>query len=603
MGKKGLAFVLVCVAFLSTFNSCNDNTDYGYDPNTQTDTGGDTENKTVNSDYFKYTISDALAENCNTHEKSDDYSWDSTSVVQIILKENSATIIGTGAIANGSIITITAAGTYKISGSLSDGQILVNTENKDVVKLILAGVNITCASSAPIYIQKAAKVVVILADNTDNYLTDGTTYVLENTEENEPNAALFSTSDLTLFGNGTLTVDGNYNDGISSKDGLIIKNGTINVSAADDGIRGKDYLVIKNGNITVNSVGDGLKSDNEDDSTKGYIYIETGAINVASSGRDAITGQTDVLISNGNFNLTSGGGSSMTIDAGTSAKGIKAVVNTIVEKGDFIINSADDAIHSNGNAAINGGSIIISSGDDGIHADAVITINGGEINITKSYEGIEGPSITVNNGMVSIVASDDGFNASKGSGGESDDGSYLYIKGGSIYVNASNGDGLDSNGSIEITGGTIVVHGPQSQPEVGMDYNGTCVITGGFLIISGTNSNMTQGPSATSTQYSLKLITTLNNAAGTLFHIEDASGNDLVTFKPVHSYYSIVFSAPSLQNGSMYYIYTGGSSTGTEINGLYSGGKYTPGTQYTNFTVSSMVTSLGSSGPGGPPGR
>jgi hypothetical protein len=195
---------------------------------------------------------------------------------------------------------------------------------------------------------------------------------------------------------------------------------------------------------------------------------------------------------------------------------------------------------------------------------------------------------------VSIISSDDCFNASKGNGGEENDGSLLTINGGNIVVNTTSGDGLDSNGSIAITSGTIVAHGPQSSPEVGMDYNGTCNISGGTLVISGTNSNMTQGPSTSSSQYSVRIMLTSSKSASTLFHIQDASTNDIITFQPVRSYYSIIFSSSSLKNGSTYYIYTGGTSTGTNTNGLYSGGTYSGGTLYSSFTISGSLTTVGS---------
>jgi hypothetical protein len=563
----------------------------------------DDQTETIDTADFEGSVSDALAANCGNHEDADDYTWDNADVVYIILNGNSIAVDGTGATVSGSMVTITSAGTYSISGSLIDGQVIVNTEDENVVRLILNGVDINCSANTPLYIVDADKAVIILAENTQNYLIDGNTYIFDSTYEDQPNAAIFSMADLSIYGNGELTVEANYADGIASKDGLIINSGTISVNSADDGIRGKDYLIIDNGNITINSMGDGLKSDNENDSTKGYIYIKSGRINITSEG-DAIAGQTDVLISDGEFNLTSGGGNTYSVDASSSAKGLKGQVNVIIEGGTINVNSADDAIHSHGNVVINSGTLNLSTADDGIHSEGVITINGDELYITKSYEGIEGSAITVNYGIVSIVASDDGFNASKGNGGETNDGSNLYLKGGTIIVNASRGDGLDSNGNITIAGGTCIVHGPQSQPEVGMDYNGTCNITGGFLIISGTNSNMTQGPSTSSTQYSLKFIAASNIAAGSLFHIEDANGTTLVTFKPVRSYYSIVFSSPELQYGTTYHIYTGGSSTGNVTNGLYTGGEYSPGTEYGIFTISSILTSIGSGtgGGGGGPG-
>ncbi len=552
-------------------------------------------------DQSEDSVADVSAENCATHEESADYIWDSSSVMSIVLNGNSITENTAGASTSGSKLTISAAGTYSISGSLTDGQIIVNTTDKATVRLILNGVDIRCSSSAPIYVKSAEKVVVVLAENTSNKLTDGTTYTYDVVADEEPNATIFSKSNLSIYGKGSLTVNANFNDGISTKDGLVINSGNITVTSKDDGIRGKDYLVVKSGTITVNSTGDGLKSDNDSDGSKGYVSIESGTITV-TSGTDAISAQTDVLIKDGKFNLTSGGGSGKTVSSTVSAKGIKGTVSVIIDGGTIVVNSADDAIHSNASIAINGGIISLSSGDDGIHSDSTLGLNGGDLTITKSYEGIEGITITVNKGNISVTSSDDGFNATKGliaGGSESNDGSSLYINGGYVVVTASKGDGLDSNGSIVMTAGTVIVHGPQSQPEVGMDYNGTFDISGGTLVVSGSSSNMTQGPSTSSKQYSLKLMLTSTLSNSTLFHIQDSGGNDILTFKPAQSYSSIVFSSPNLKNGSTYDIYTGGSSTGTLTDGVYSGGTYSGGTKYTSFTISGILTSIGSSSGGG----
>jgi hypothetical protein len=297
---------------------------------------------------------------------------------RIILKGDSITVEGAGASAEGSKVTITSAGTYSISGTLTDGQILVNTTDKETVTLILNGVNIGNSVTSPLYIADAEETVIVLADNTENSVTDAASYIFENTEEDEPNAAVFSKSELAIEGNGSLTVSANYNDGIASKDGLTISGGNISVNAADDGIRGKDYLVVKDGNITVKAGGDGLKSDNEEDTAKGYISVEKGAVNVTSGG-DAFDAQTNVTITDGEMTLTSGGGSNGTVAEDASAKGIKAAVSIAIERGTFTVSSADDALHSNGSLTINGGAFNIASGDDGIHADTSIEINGGEL--------------------------------------------------------------------------------------------------------------------------------------------------------------------------------------------------------------------------------
>jgi hypothetical protein len=529
------------------------------------------------------------------------YTWDTTTVVQITLNGSSITVEPSVAKIEGSKVTLKSAGTYNIKGSLTDGQIVVNANNAGNVRLILDGVNIKCSNSAPIYIKDSDKTIINLADGTANTLTDGTTYT---TVDGEPNATLFSDSELHIFGEGSLTVKANYNDGISSDDGLVIKSGTISVTSADDGLRGKDYLIIKNGNIAVNSVGDALKSDNETDVSKGYITIDNGTFNLTASSGDAIDAQTNLTINDGIFTITTGGGGtpggggpggggSGGYSGTISEKALKAAVSLKIEKGTFSINSADDAIHSNGTVTIDDGTLTVATGDDAVHAETSITINGGTLNISKSFEAIESAAITVNKGNVILIATNDGFNATKGSGGEANDGSLLTLNGGYIVANVSAGDGLDSNGNIEMTGGTVIVHGPQSAPEVAFDFNGTFNVSGGLLIAGGPNSgNMIEIPGNNSTQYCMKATASSNLAASTLFHIQDAIGNDVVTFKPVRSTYYLAFSSSQLKNGATYSIYTGGSSTGVNTDGLYTGGTYSGGTLKKTFTISSKITNV-----------
>jgi trimeric autotransporter adhesin len=639
-------------------------------------------------------------------ETADDYTWDNSKIIHIILNGNIITVDSTGADVDGSKVTITSAATYSISGSLTDGQIIVNTEDTTIVRLILSGVNINCSSSAPVYVKKAKKVLIVLADNTENYVTDGKSYVLDS--KNVPNAAIFSKSYLSIYGNGSLTVEANYNDGITSKDGMVIKSGTINVSSVDDAIRGKDYLIVRNGNITVNAGGDGLKSDNDKDAGYGYITIENGTFNITSavdaihsislsaikggtfvinntgdvvleasgSGYDpsysdgikckstitlsdanitikstgkagkGISSDGDINIISGTINIITSGagaayrntngktdaynatcitadgnisilsGSVTTSSSGSGGKGIKSdgtliigdennspITNVTTTGAEIQIsgsgmNATSDeakAVKSTGAITINNGVVTISSADDGIKSKTSVTINNASVSILKSYEGIEAPAITINGGNVSIASTDDGFNATKSTqagGTEANDGSLLTINGGTIVVSSSTGDAIDSNGNVEITGGTIIAHGPQSQPEVGLDVNGTTNISGGFLVISGTNSNMTEGPSTTSSQYSILAKTSSSITVSTLFHIQDADGNDIVTFKPARNYSSIIVSSSSLKNGSTYSIYTEGTSTGTNTSGLYSGGIYTGGTLRKSFSISGKLTNV-----------
>jgi hypothetical protein len=487
---------------------------------------------------------------------------------------------------------------------------------------------------------KASKTVIVLADGSDNYVTDGNAYTLEDAELNEPNAAIFSKCDLSINGNGSLTVNANYNNGVTSKDELRITGGTIVINAVNDSIRGRDFIAIKNGTIIVKAEGDGMQSNNDEDAGKGFVAIEGGTITI-TAGKDGIQAETSALISNGNITISSGGGSTKnskvrnnwgnpgmgntasTSTSTDSAKGIKAVTDIAINGGSITIDSSDDSVHSNDNVMINGGTIVMTSGDDGIHADSTVEINGGNLTITKSYEGIESKGITINNGIIHVISSDDGFNATSG-GGEfpmggpiggqmggppnippvqgdvtSSANNNLTINGGYLAVDAM-GDGLDINGTIAMTGGVVIINGPTANDNGALDHV-AFKMTGGFLVAVG-SSGMAQAPDTSSTQYSVKLNLTSSQPANTLVHLETKDGTDVLTFRPTKAYQSVVLSSPGLKNGASYVVYSGGNSTGKITDGLYSEGTYTAGTQTTSFTISSIVTSIGSSMGGFPGG-
>lgn len=555
---------------------------------------------------------DVLAEKSAANDDVEDAAWDSAAEVPIVLSGDSITADAAGVTVEGSQATITAAGTYTISGALSDGQIVVDTQNEGVVRLILNGVNIRNSTGAAIAVSDAEEVVIVLADGSENLVADGASYVFALPAEDEPNAAIFSKADLTITGNGALTVEGNYNDGIASKDGLVIASGNITVSALDDGMRGKDYLLVEDGKVAVTAQGDGLKSDNEEDAAKGYVAIQAGVIEVTAGG-DAITAQTDVLISDGQFTLVSGGGSSAWIDEAASAKGIKGAASVTIDGGTFTIDAADDAIHSNGAVTVNGGAFGLATGDDGVHADSTLTIDGGDIRITQSYEGLESAVITINAGDIDLVASDDGINIAGGNdasgmgrgvgpGGRMRPGQdavtytgnqYLTINGGTIVVEAA-GDGLDVNGAVKMTGGLVVVNGPIENMNSALDYDAGFTISGGFLIAAG-SAGMAQAPDASSSQYSIQITYPSPLQAGAAVHIESSDGDEVVTFAPLKIYQSIVFSSPELAEGVTYDLYYEGSAAGEEQGGLYLDGTYTPGESIATFTISDTVTRIGNS--------
>ncbi len=575
----------------------------------------------------------------------EDYSWNSSEASHIVLTGDTIEFYGSGAVVDDNQIAITSAGTYSISGTLNDGQIIVNTKDEETVRLILNGADITCYTSAPIYIKNAVKTVITLADDTENFITDGDDYIVEDSlieesESIEPNAAIFSKDDLTINGNGSLTVNANYNNGIQSKDDLKITGGNITVNAVNDAIKGRDSIAVKKANITVNAGADGMQSNNDTNEEKGYVFIESGTIAI-TAGNDGIQAETSLIISGGKITISSGGGSAnssrhigeeentwgdwgnrdMNIDTGNntdsessagSAKGLKAGVSTIITGGTINIDSSDDSIHSNNSLTINGGNIIMASGDDGIHSDSTLEINGGEISITKSYEGIESAIITINDGNIHITASDDGINVRGGNDGSSIDGrpgqnefsfsgnNWLYINGGYTAIDAT-GDGLDVNGSINMTAGDVIINGPTSDMNGAIDYLGTFTVSGGYIVAAG-SSGMAQAPGTSSTQYAALINFSSQLSADTIVHIETEDGDEILTFIPTKTYQSLLLCSPELENGETYFVYTGGSSTGIVTDCLYSGGAYTAGTQITSFTISSIVTWIGSSGDGFPGG-
>jgi hypothetical protein len=560
------------------------------------------------------------------HQDDLDYGISSSDMSYIRLEGDSITFKGSGATVSGNIVTVTSAGMYSISGTLNDGQVIVDTQDAETVVLVLNGADITSSTSAPIYVSNAEKTVMTLADGTENYVTDGDSYLFEGAED-EPNAAVFSKDDLTINGNGSLTVNANYNNGIASKDDLKITGGGITVNAVNDGIKGRDSIAVKDGTITINAGGDGMQSNNDIDAEKGYVTIEGGTLDI-TAGLDGIQAETSLLVSGGDIAITSGGGSIESSSGGgfggrgmggnpnktdESAKGLKAGVDLTITGGDIQISSLDDALHSDVRITINGGDILLASGDDGVHGEDELTINGGVLNVVQSYEGLESVIITINDGAIHLVASDDGINSSSGAGGaaaggmlgrgrgmfESGD-NYLYVNGGYIAIDA-NGDGIDANGSIDMTGGMVIINGPTADFNGALDYLGAFNITGGFIVAVG-SAGMAQAPSMSSTQYSVMQIFPSPQAAGTMIHIETEDGEEILTFVSTKAYQSVVLSSPKLKNGSTYIVYSGGSSTGTVTDGLYSGGKYTAGTEAASFTISSMVTGAGSYGGGFPGG-
>lgn len=551
-----------------------------------------------------------LAANQEVHDTSDATEYEEADVIDITLTGTGATVDGESdaVTVDGSTITITAAGTYRFSGSLDDGQVVVDSTGEGTVRLILDGAEVSSSTSSPLVITEADHAVVLLADGTSNSLSDTSAY----TDGDEASGALSSAADLTIAGSGSLDVSGNANDGIVSSDGLVILDGTITVDAVDDGLRGKDYLVVRGGTLDVTAGGDGLKSDNEEDETRGFIDLEGGDITVTSAG-DGLQAQTDIVITGGTLDVTSGGGADQAVGE-TSTKGIKSGVITVIEGGVTTVDASDDALHSDGSINLAAGAVSLASGDDGVHADSALLLSGATVDVTRSYEGLESADITVAAGDVTVTSSDDGLNASAGSsdetetaaggqqgmgGGDQVDDVSLTVSGGTLVVDAG-GDGLDSNGTLTITGGTTVVSGPTDNGNGALDANGTFTVSGGTVLAAG-SSGMVVSPGTDSAQGWISATLDSAEAAGSVVQILAADGTVVASFTAAKEFSSVVFSSSAIITGAEYSIAIGGAVSGEVVGGLAASGEASSASVVATVTAGEAAAGgMGGGGQGGP---
>ena len=510
---------------------------------------------------------------------------------------------------DGSTVTITRAGTYILTGSWSNGSVVVDAGENDKVQIVLNGVKLHSESTAPLMIRQADKVFLTLAERSENTLSCGETF--PETEDNI-DAVIFSKEDLTVNGSGKLTVSSPAGHGIVCKDDLVITGGGLTVQAAAHGIDANDSVRIKSGALVIQAGKDGIHCENADDAELGFVYISGGKLEVDAQG-DGISAGAWLQIREGIFNLRCGGGSengnkehgdnwggfpgqppgmggrprsdtaSSADTESTSMKGVKSGNSLMISGGSFSIDTADDAIHTNVSATICGGSFEIASGDDAIHAEEELLITGGTILVSESYEALEALHIKVQGGDLTLTATDDGINAaggvdSSGTGGRDEmfvgggrpgmgggrpgmsgnsDGS-IVISGGTLYVKAS-GDGIDANGTLEITGGYTVVTGPTRGDTATLDYDVSGVIGGGIFIGTGA-SGMAQTLSS-ETQGILSL-SVGNASAGTKITLTDGDGKQILTFSPELDYAVLILSSPEMVKGKSYTV-TVGQQSGT----------------------------------------
>ena len=525
-----------------------------------------------------------------------DVGYEESTAVQVTLSDSGIQVSGDGAEADGTTLTIKEEGTYVISGSLSSGQIVIEADDSAKIHLVLNGVSVRCENSAALLIRGADKVFVTLAEGSENTLESGSE--APSGEDENVDGVIFSRSDLTLNGSGSLTINAGYKHGIVSKDDLVITGGVYNITAVGGGLYGKDCVKILDGTFNLNVEMDGIQSDNEEDADRGFVYIAGGTYDI-TAGHDGIQAETLLKVAEGTINITTGTGSGAAVNGSSdtdstsngstnvtdsssseSIKGLKSGSLLEITGGTIVINSEDDSVHSNGSITITAGNLTFSSDDDAVHADENLQIDGGSIQILQSYEGLEGKSVVINDGTISLVSADDGINANGGadssgfggfgrgfetdSFGSSETDLYIAINGGEITIDAS-GDGLDSNGNLYITGGVTYISGPSDSGNGALDYGEGCTgeISGGVLLAVGA-SGMAENMSSSSTQCTFMQNLDETASGGDTITITDASDNVLASYTPVRSYQNIIFSCPKLQVEETYTVTAGSQSVAVE---------------------------------------
>ena len=494
------------------------------------------------------------------------------------------------------VTTITTAGSYILTGAYAG--ITVSVGNGETAHLFLN--NATISGGAGIAISstnKKSTLIITACENTEN----------EVASKGDDANAIHVKGTLKINGTGTIKVSAKKN-GIKVSKGLSIADSTINLTVENHALSAR-FIEAENAKINVLSAGkDALNAECDDETQEftldeGYVSLKSSKVFASVSG-DGIQADTFVYITGGSvdiktaatfvsysaesmaaydlteddFRYIKSGDTYKKIDDVASkgaryamiqsAKGIKCgeikyeidgteyVVTKnsnyfiVIDGARVKINSSDDAIHTNsGNVLIKSGTLDLTTLNDGIHADELVKIDGGEITVNGAYEGIEGAYVEIGGGTIYITASDDGINAA------SDDESvneHIIISGGTITVDAS-GDGLDSNGTIYVTGGTLIVYGPTTGADTGLDADGGILIDDGNVFVA-TTKEMIEIPASNSK--SNVLVYGVNTVqAGSEIILTNADGGEMVRITLKKQAQAIILSTPELATNGTYSLY------------------------------------------------
>lgn len=499
-----------------------------------TSTSSDSDTKSKTADSFSTDVKNGAKLAEDTHYSAKDLTWDSSSEVTIDLSNPTAT---DGVTVSDGVITITKAGNYRLSGTYS-GQVKVEAADSDMVRLILDNATITNSTGAAINVVEADEVVIYTASGSTNTVSDGSSY--SDTASGSPDAAIYSKSDLTLAGEGTLKVEGNYEEGIHTTDGLVIASGTLEVTAANTGIKGKDYVDILDGTVTVAATKDGIKATNDTDGNRGWVRLSGGTVNI-SAGDDGFKAERVLEISGGTLNITE------------SNEGIEAQYINILD-GTVNVTSSDDGI----NASYSTSS---SSSTESTSSSTTQTSQTAQSNQTaqntQSGQSAQGNAAQGGQGGQPPAGGGGGMGGGMGGGGGTFEvvDATINIAGGTITVNA-NGDGIDSNGTATLSGGTLVVNGPFTGGNTSLDTNGDLLLNG-TTVVAGNSGDMFEAPASSSTSGYVKLTNLSNVSSGTTIQVADSSGKVVANYKVTNSNTALILvSSANITKGQSYTVYT-----------------------------------------------
>ena len=481
-----------------------------------------------------------------THYTNEDLTWDSSGEKTIDLANPAAT---DGVSVENGTITITSGGTYRLTGEYS-GQVKIEAAKTDTVRLVLDNAKITNSTGAAINVVSAAEAIIYTAAGTTNTVADEANYTA--TGDDDPDAAIYSTANLTLTGEGSLSVEGAYEEGIHTTGGLVIASGTLEVNAANTGIKGKDYVDITGGIVNVIAAQDGIKSTNTDDESMGFTRLSAGSVTV-SAGDDGLKAPRTLKISGGTLNIEK------------SNEGIEAQYINILD-GDVTVNSTDDGINASlkdsssdtssdttsgtaaagqqtqqnqngqaqqapaGGGAAPGGSQD-STGQSSNTGQQNSSTGQNTTNTIQNGTGqnTDGQSSTGQNQQNMPQPPADGTMPGGGGGTFEVVDAAINISGGTVTVNAE-GDGIDSNGTATFSGGTVTVNGPTAGGNNALDSNGDLLLNGG-TVTAGSTADMFEAPSSASTSGYLKITDSSALTQGSTVQVTDSSGTVVANYK------------------------------------------------------------------------